>query len=615
MKILCLHGVNTEENPGTPDYWFDEWRQTLMQQLPGVQAADFSELLYNRHFNAVQVTPGQYISAIGQAFSSLVKSTFSLSRGPEDVNPGIVSMPIKWLGADGLRHILRTELAKKIREVNPDLIVAHSLGSLILYDTLLHAPDLAQGRVLLTLGSQIAHPTLCSAWGGYVKMIEPARHWFHLHNPYDVVLADQPILIAHAAFTQITTEFTGGISLNHDAARYLRHVQAQDQVWARLGVGKTKNVAKETAQKPVLNLLPSGQLQLLPLKPTASRPIHRKQRALLVGINQYPQVSDRLSGCVNDVFSMSAMLQDQGWHPDSIRVVLDERATTRGVLDRMKWLLDDVKDDPDEVRVFYFSGHGAQLTQYDTRGEPDHRAETLVTHDMDWQSNVGITDKDLAKLYAHLPYQARLYFIFDCCHSGGLTRGANPAKSIQPPDDIHHRALKWDPKAKLWVHRSLDLTKMLSKEDRNADKITKYFGNDKATQKFGRAISRWNADGERAKELTKKFNHFGPFNPVVITSCLEKQYAYEYRHGVESHGAFTYVLTQLMQRSERKASLEEMVARAAVLLKDRLQLNQVPAAVYNPGGKTGLFAKTPAKSKPRPSTARKARATTKHTAR
>ncbi|MBS7808702.1 caspase family protein [Variovorax sp. PCZ-1] len=584
MKILCLHGVNTEENPGASDYWFDMWRSTLQQQLPRLQPADVIEFPYNKYFNAVQAKPSHYISAVGQAFSSLVKSWFARSRGPQDVNPGTISMVAKWVGADGLRQTLRTHLAQQIRQSNPDLIIAHSLGSLMLYDTLLHEPDLAQGRVIITIGSQIAHPTLCNAWGGYVTMIEQARYWFHLHNPYDMVLADQPILIQHPAFTQVLTEHMAPFSLNHDAEKYLAHVQAQEQVWARLSIGATKAASS------------GGQLLLAPARAIAKHPIHRKQRALLVGINNYPNESDRLSGCVNDVFSMSAMLQDQGWSPDSIRVVLDERATTQGVLDRMKWLLEDVKDSPDEVRVFYFSGHGAQLTQYDTQGEPDHRAETLVTHDMDWQKNVGITDKDLAQLYAHLPYKARLFFIFDCCHSGGLTRGANPAKSIQPPDDIHHRSLKWDPKSKLWVNRSLDLTKMLSKADRSSEHAKRFFGEDKATQKFGRAISRWSDDGEQAKKLAMKFKHYGPFNPIVITSCQEKQYAYEYRHGVESHGAFTYVLTQLMQRNQRKAGVDDLVKQAAGLIKDRLQLNQLPD-FYNPGNKLGLFAKAAAQPK------------------
>ncbi len=412
--------------------------------------------------------------------------------------------------------------------------------------------------------------------------LDVSRHWFHLHNPFDAVLANLPIDIQHAHFTQVETDFLYDPPLNHDATAYLSHKQAQANMWARLSVSapgaKSPKGHKAAPARP-------ASLSLAPAQPTPRLARH-KQRALLVGINQYAQAP--LSGCVNDVFSMSAMLQEQGWHPDSIRVVLDERATTDGVLQRLHWLLDDVRDDPDEVRLFYFSGHGAQLTQYDAKGEPDHRAETLVTHDMNWRENVGITDKDLAQLYAHLPFASRLYFIFDCCHSGGLTRGAHAAKGIVPPDDVQHRSLKWDPQSNLWVSRQIDLTGMLASQDRNAKNIAKFFGKDQSTHKFGRAISRWYADGDHAQQLAKQHKHFVPFNPVVISSCRENQFAYEYHHGAESHGAFTYVLTQLMLKDQRELPLEGLVDDAGVLLKKRLGLVQKPN-LYNPGNKLGLF--------------------------
>jgi hypothetical protein len=44
--------------------------------------------------------------------------------------------------------------------------------------------------------------------------------------------------------------------------------------------------------------------------PSAQPP---RRRALLVGINEYPDPSDRLEGCVNDVFLMSSLLQESGY--------------------------------------------------------------------------------------------------------------------------------------------------------------------------------------------------------------------------------------------------------------------------------------------------------------
>lgn len=581
MKILCLHGINTEENPGATDYWFALWQNSISAQLPSPDASkEFVEWRFNQYFNAVSSTPAQYLSALSQAVGSMLGKLWPFSRGPQDANPGSVSMVAKWLGEEGLRDQLRFELKKQIASEQPELIVAHSLGSLVLYDTLLLHPDLAQGRVIITLGSQISHPALCKTWGGYLPMIAQAKHWFHLYNPYDAVLAGQALHQPYDNFTQVTTDFMHDRPLNHDALCYFKHAQAVELVWSRLSIVVSRAV----------NAAGSSQLKLNAAPKAAVKP-HSKQRALLVGINQYPNEKDRLSGCVNDVFSISAMLQSQGWSADNIRIVLDDRATTEGVLQRLQWLLADVRDDPNEVRLFYFSGHGAQLAQYDTHGEPDHLAETLVTHDMDWKSNIGITDKALAALYAHLPYQARLYMFLDCCHSGGLTRGSSPARGIEPPDDVAHRALRWDAKSRLWISRDLDLSQMLV--DNEVDK-EKYLGADHATHKLGRAVSLWNAEAAQDTKLRKMYKHKGAFNPVVITSCSEKQYAYEYRHGVESHGAFTYVLTQLMLRKQQASDLETLVARAGDLIHSHLKLDQQPR-LYNPGNKAGLFSKVKSK--------------------
>ena len=62
-------------------------------------------------------------------------------------------------------------------------------------------------------------------------------------------------------------------------------------------------------------------------------------RALLVGINNYPD-PNKLSGCVNDVTDTAAFLVAKcGFAHDDIRLVTDERATAKNILDRLGWLL------------------------------------------------------------------------------------------------------------------------------------------------------------------------------------------------------------------------------------------------------------------------------------
>ena len=52
---------------------------------------------------------------------------------------------------------------------------------------------------------------------------------------------------------------------------------------------------------------------------------------------------------------MSAMLQECGFAPEEIRMVLNERATAKGILDRLHWLLDDLQSG--DERVLFYSGH------------------------------------------------------------------------------------------------------------------------------------------------------------------------------------------------------------------------------------------------------------------
>ncbi len=58
---------------------------------------------------------------------------------------------------------------------------------------------------------------------------------------------------------------------------------------------------------------------------------------------------------------MSSVLQESGFKPDEIRVVLNERATAQGIMERLHWLLEGVRDG--DERMLFYSGHGAQIPQ------------------------------------------------------------------------------------------------------------------------------------------------------------------------------------------------------------------------------------------------------------
>jgi hypothetical protein len=167
------------------------------------------------------------------------------------------------------------------------------------------------------------------------------------------------------------------------------------------------------------------------------------KKALLVGINIYkPELDANLRGCVNDVETMRKLLVDNfKFLPENIRVLVDERATKQGILDRLKWLLDGAKSG-DEL-VFHYSGHGSQVRDRNGDELDDQLDEILCPHDLDWDDP--LTDDVLAALFKQLPEGVHLTMLCDSCHSGTISKSmsqiyCNTSKSITAPFDIRSRS-------------------------------------------------------------------------------------------------------------------------------------------------------------------------------
>jgi len=173
-----------------------------------------------------------------------------------------------------------------------------------------------------------------------------------------------------------------------------------------------------------------------------------RKKALLVGINKYrPDLNANLRGCVNDVDHMREILVNMfGFDPENIRVIVDERATFQGIMERLNWLLTDSRKG-DEL-VFEYSAHGSQIRDRNGDELDDHLDEILCPYDLDW--NNPFTDDILAKLFKKVNKEANLTMVCDSCHSGSITRGLNnpglignphASRFITPPFDIVSRSL------------------------------------------------------------------------------------------------------------------------------------------------------------------------------
>ncbi|HEY7510715.1 MAG TPA: caspase family protein, partial [Vicinamibacteria bacterium] len=162
--------------------------------------------------------------------------------------------------------------------------------------------------------------------------------------------------------------------------------------------------------------------------PPSSSP---RKRALLVGIDQYRQVTD-LQGCVNDVRRMKDVLTRRfGFSEADVTVVTDDQATRAGIIAALQ--ARSAAAEPGDIVVFHYSGHGANMR--DVSGdELDGRDETIVPHDSREPGVFDISDDELNGLLRELTRKTQnVTVVLDSCHSGSATRGGATVR--RAPDD------------------------------------------------------------------------------------------------------------------------------------------------------------------------------------
>jgi len=152
------------------------------------------------------------------------------------------------------------------------------------------------------------------------------------------------------------------------------------------------------------------------------------KRALIVGIN-YVGTSNELRGCVNDANLVNKTLTEQYGFTD-VRMLLDEEATTKAMLNNLRWLVADAKSG--DILYFHYSGHGSQLR--DKSGdEADGLDEIICPVDLNWIDKV-ITDDQLKSIFGGVPVGVNLTVTLDCCNSGGGLDQANQYQALGAAD-------------------------------------------------------------------------------------------------------------------------------------------------------------------------------------
>ncbi len=166
-------------------------------------------------------------------------------------------------------------------------------------------------------------------------------------------------------------------------------------------------------------------------EPARSRSRTGRERALVIGISDYPQPIRPLPAVANDVREMATLLgSHQGQFPaKNVRSLADGEATHQGVLKAIESTFCGVQ--ADDAVFAYLAGHGAvQNDKY-----------YFVAHDTnpDKLHSMGVPLKKIKEAFDSSPSQ-RAFLWLDFCHSGGII--PRDLEGVPDDRDVISRALE-----------------------------------------------------------------------------------------------------------------------------------------------------------------------------
>lgn len=151
-----------------------------------------------------------------------------------------------------------------------------------------------------------------------------------------------------------------------------------------------------------------------------------KRKALLVGINKYPDPRNSLRGCINDILDLEHFIavENKVYPSDQIKKLTDKDATKKNILLQLEWLLEGAE--AGDQLLFHYSGHGAQLPcKKLTTGiveEVDGLDEIICPYNFDGTDASAIRDNEFGALFARIPKGVHFVWISDSCHAEDLSR-------------------------------------------------------------------------------------------------------------------------------------------------------------------------------------------------
>lgn len=265
------------------------------------------------------------------------------------------------------------------------------------------------------------------------------------------------------------------------------------------------------------------------------------QRALLVGINKYKMENSDLSGCVNDVTNIrDSLIKFFGFQADDIRVITDQRATKKNIMERLAWLVKGAK--AGDKLLFHFSGHGSQVRDRNGDELKDKLDEILCPHDMDWDGTY-ILDDELRKIFTGLPKGSALEVLLDSCHSGTGTRELLGLAQLPPELTFKPRFLPPPVDIQCRIDGDLPIVHLLSSRSSSNPRPS--------------------AQSSMPEYLS------------LFSGCADNQTSADALIGGKYNGAFTYYFCKHLRDVKGKISRADLLKRVRASLKHE-DFDQVP---------------------------------------
>ncbi|MFD9372362.1 caspase domain-containing protein [Streptomyces sp. NPDC060020] len=280
-------------------------------------------------------------------------------------------------------------------------------------------------------------------------------------------------------------------------------------------------------------------------------------RALLVGIDEYPDPANRLNSCIADTAAFKELLGKLGFADSEIRVLHDADATLDGTREGLDWLCQGAQSG--DRRVFFQSSHGYRYLKGDVM------TEVLCCYDE------FLEDTELVRRTSGLP-PGVLTVILDACHSGGMEKAFFVGEATRL---VRTKVFTAPPE------------KALSK----ANTLTAC----RAVKPFGRPALRdqpsllFNFANSPGKAFVPKgvVPGTGELNGVLITACRADQTAAAGSAVTDWLSAFTYAL---LREVDGAIPVADLVSRAADRLAS-LNMSQTPC-LFAPSGREEQLART-----------------------